>query len=324
MPVKNAQNTLLSAIESILKQTLTDFELIIINDHSTDISADIINSLNDARIKYIDNASIGIAPALNTGINHAKCKYIARMDADDISYPTRLEKQLAFLEKNPEIDVVSCLVKHMSIAEGNQQGYATHIEWLNSFISSEEHYTNRFIDAPVAHPSVFFRKSLIDSYGTYTLATVPEDFELWLRWMEHGVKFAKVPEILFQWSDYPGRTSRTNRNYDSNKFSRLKARYFSRWWQKNQLQYEIWIWGYGKEVFRKSNYLTEEGIEIKGYIDIKNRPDVERNVIYYDSVETNDNRFILVYVGDREGKRKILEFLKSQGKVVGDDYLFMS
>jgi len=324
MPVKNAQNTLLIAIESILKQTLKDFEIIIINDHSTDASANIINSLNDARVKYLDNASIGIAAALNTGICHAKGKYIARMDADDISYSTRLEKQLRFLENNPEIEVVSCFVEHQSAIEGNQQGYAIHIDWLNSFHSPEEHYTNRFIDAPVAHPSVFFSKALIDKYGTYTQASGPEDFELWLRWMEQGVKFAKVPEILFQWSDYPDRASRTDSNYNSDNFFQQKAKYFSRWWQKKQLNKELWIWGYGKEVFRKSGYLLEDGLSIEGYLDIKERPNTARNVLYYDAIMTNDNRFILVYIGDREGKSKISEFLKSQGKIVGKDYLFMT
>lgn len=324
MPVKNAQDTVLRATKSILSQTLSEIELIIIDDHSTDNSIKIIDKINDPRVRLISNSSAGIASALNNGLNEAKGKYIARMDADDISYDTRLQKQMSFMEQNPQVGVVSCLVEHHMINEGNQDGYAYHINWLNSFITHEEHYTNRFIDAPVAHPTVFFRKNLINKFGDYTLAPTPEDFELWLRWMESGVKFAKIPEVLFRWTDYPERASRTNSNYNTNNFFIQKAKYFARWINMKPLGKEIWIWGYGKEVFRKSDHLLNHGIDITGYIDIKERLNTSRNVIKHLSIRANDNRFILVYIGDRKGKEKIREYLSSQDKTIGEDYLFMN
>jgi glycosyltransferase involved in cell wall biosynthesis len=324
MPVKDTQDTVLAATKSILSQTLSDIELIIIDDHSTDNSIKTINVIDDSRIKIITNSGAGIASALNTGLREAKGKYVARMDADDISFNTRLHKQINYLEDNHHIDVVSCLVEHHSIKAGKQDGYAHHINWLNSIITHQEHYVNRFVDAPVAHPTVFFRRELINKFGDYTLAPAPEDFELWLRWMESGVKFAKLTETLFQWSDYPDRASRVKSNYDLNNFFIQKAKYFTRWMKAKGLEKDVWIWGYGKDVYRKSDYLLKEGVIVKGYIDIKERPNATRNIINYQSVKTNDNRFILVYIGDRTGKEKIKDFLTAHNKLIGEDYLFMN
>jgi len=177
MPVRNARLTLVSAIDSILKQTLLDIELIIIDDHSTDNSLKLIETRKGNRIRLFNNNGEGIADALNTGLSHAQGRYIARMDADDISHPARLEKQHDFIVNHPNIDVVSCRVKHIVHGHDSQEGYAKHVDWINSMISSEDHYSNRFTDAVVAHPSVFFKASLINKYGNYSSATLPEDFE---------------------------------------------------------------------------------------------------------------------------------------------------
>jgi glycosyltransferase involved in cell wall biosynthesis len=113
MPVKNAENTIIQAIESILQQTFTDLELIIIDNHSTDSTAKLIKEVADTRIILVSNKGNAIAAALNMGIELAKGEYIARMAADDISMPVRLEKkQWQFAHKNPQYDVISCLVAH--------------------------------------------------------------------------------------------------------------------------------------------------------------------------------------------------------------------
>lgn len=109
MAVFNAESSLRWAIESVLNQSYRDFEFIIINDGSTDKSRDIILSYTDRRIKLIDNAkNMGLVYSLNTGVATSVGKYIARMDADDISYPERLQTQIDYLEANPNVDLVSC------------------------------------------------------------------------------------------------------------------------------------------------------------------------------------------------------------------------
>lgn len=323
LPVKNAQNTILNAVNSILQQTYKSLELIIIDDNSSDNSIDLLTSIEDHRIKVILNKGNGIANALNTGLEIAQGEYIARMDADDISKPVRLQRQLLFAKENPQYDVISCLVEHNSKTD-SQQGYLKHIEWINSILTPEEHYVNRFVDAPVAHPSVFFERKLLQEYGNYSNESIPEDFELWLKWIEQGVQFAKVPEVLYEWSDYPDRSSRIHPNYSADKFCNLKAMYFRRWWQRHNNDREIWIWGYSKEVFKKVKPLIEIDIEISGFIDLKERPNATRLVKSYLNVKKSAKYFYLIYIGDRQGKRNIADYLSTQDMVVSEDYLFMS
>lgn len=112
MPVYNAEKFLKPAIESILNQTFSDFELIIIDDNSNDKTADIIKSYNDNRIKHIVNPNrIGFTNSLNQGLKIAQGDYIARMDADDISDPERFSKEIEFLENNPDIGVCGSWMK---------------------------------------------------------------------------------------------------------------------------------------------------------------------------------------------------------------------
>src|ERR1700755_1199399 len=106
MPAYNAEHYIAEAIASVLQQTYANFELVIVNDGSTDGTRNIIKTFRDPRIKLIDQANMGVAAALNTGLGHARAPYIARFDADDICYPERLEKQLDFLQSNPDYILV--------------------------------------------------------------------------------------------------------------------------------------------------------------------------------------------------------------------------
>ena len=323
MPVRNARLTLVSAIDSILNQSLSEFEFIIIDDHSTDNSLKLITT-NDDRIRVFKNIGKGVADALNTGLSHARGKYIARMDADDISHPTRLEKQYNYAFTHPNINVVSCLVKHIGYGNYNQEGYAKHVDWINSIITSEDHYANRFTDAVVAHPTVFFKAGLINDYGNYSSDNLPEDFELWLRWMNKGLKFAKVPEVLLNWADFPDRLSRINTNYRTGQFFEVKAYYFKKWFSQQTLKTEIWIWGYGHKVFKKASYFSDAGLEIEGYIDLKSRPDASRKVKAIAELRPESHQVYLVLIGDREGKNSIKEFFIERKLSLGNDYFFMN
>ncbi len=324
MPVKNAGQTILAAIDSILNQTLSEFEFIIIDDHSTDNSLKIIVTKKDTRIHVIKNIGKGIAHALNTGLSHAQGKYIARMDADDIAHPSRLERQYEFALKNPNIDVVSCLVKHLSSNNYNHEGYAHHVDWINSILTSEDHYAHRFTDAVVAHPTVFFKAELIKKYGNYSAGNLPEDFELWLRWMDHGLRFAKVPALLLDWTDYPDRLSRTNANYKTEHFFKVKAHYFSKWYNRQTVKTEIWIWGYGHKVFKKATYFSDAGLKIEGFIDLKSRPEASRKVVMVERLNPKLHQLYLVLIGDREGKKTISEYFSERNLKLGEDYFFMN
>lgn len=161
MSVFNGEKYLREAIDSILTQTFSDFEFLIINDASTDRSREIILSYLDPRIRLIDNEeNIGLTRSLNKGIDLAKGKYIARMDADDVSMPERLEKQVRFMEENPDIAVLG------SWAYGIDGTGRINAEFRTP-ICEEIIFKDLFFSNPLIHGSVMFDKKFVKNIGSY-------------------------------------------------------------------------------------------------------------------------------------------------------------
>lgn len=321
MAVKNSEAIVQRAITSILNQTFTDFEFLIVDDFSTDDTPSILAELNDKRVTILKATQPGLVNALNHGLEQTTGKYIARMDADDESFPDRFEEQVKLLDNENDIGVVSGLVNHISTTE-KQEGYATHVQLINKIISPEEHFANRFRDAPLANPSAMFRRSLL-TFGNYKSFEGPEDYEFWLRLMQNGVLFKKINKPVLKWYDYTNRLTRTNYNYSTDAFSKTKAEYFALWWKTNSQGRELWIWGYGKDVFNKSKWLEEYGIEIAGFVDVKNRPKATRKVIKYTELELKEV-FTLVYVSNREGQKQIGDWLQKKKLKPVTNFYFMT
>ena len=322
LPVFNGEAFIVDSVNSILNQTLTNLELIIINDGSTDSTLDILHSINDPRIRVYTTMNRGIARALNFGIKLSNSDFIARMDADDISNPNRLQLQYDHLISNPKIDLVSCLVEYGGDRKKNL-GYALYVEGINKLITHEQMYKRRFQDSPIAHPSVMFRKELIEKYGGYTEAEEPEDYELWLRWLDNGVKFNKIDHNLLIWNDLVDRISRKYRAYSKNNFNKVKSKYLAKHIKSNGKPSSIWIWGVGKKVNAIIKCLKEEELKIDKYIDVKSDNN-SKNVIHYTDLPNSDDILILSLVGDRVGKREIEKYLLSKGYEEGKNFFLMS
>jgi len=170
MPVYNAEKYLSEAVDSILGQTFSDFEFLIIDDGSSDNSIDIIRSYNDARIRLVRNGqNLGISKTLNKGIELASAELIARMDADDISLPERLRKQFNFMTKNPQYALVSSNVKEISECGKTLTFYERDTKLF---------YFNLTFYCWIYHPSVMYRKEAVQDVGMYPDA-FSEDFRLW-------------------------------------------------------------------------------------------------------------------------------------------------
>lgn len=193
MPAYNSEEYIGQAIESILNQTFSDFEFIIINDGSNDKTADVVRSYNDKRIRFVDNPkNKGLVAVLNQGLDLCRGEYVARMDSDDISLPKRFEKQVAYMDKHPECSVLGTWFECF----GKSDGVVQHPEHIKIMDILNDHH--------VGHPTVFIRKSVIDKYDfrydkNYTHA---EDFELWSR-MVFVTEIHNLPEILlnYRWTD---------------------------------------------------------------------------------------------------------------------------
>lgn len=191
MPVYNGAHYLNDAIDSILHQTFIDFELVIINDGSTDKSESIVLSYEDERIRYLKNeCNKGICFTLNRGVSIAQGKYVARMDCDDISNVRRLEKQVCFLENNLSVGIVGCDLEIFGDGiEKNRYFHFVH--------TSEDCKAGLLFDTCFAHPAVMFRRSIVAQHKLYYDEEYRglEDFELWWRMADY-CDFANLPEAL--------------------------------------------------------------------------------------------------------------------------------
>lgn len=328
MPVYNAAETLDRAIQSISDQSFDNFEFIIVDDGSRDSSPEIIRqwTQQDSRINPVFRNHYGMVPALNCGIQKARGQYIARMDADDISLPNRLRRQAEFLDQYLEIGIVSCLVEHLGDGK-KQQGYARYVNWINSLISHQDISLNRFIESPLAHPSVMFRRELIERHGGYRNGDFPEDYELWLRWLEQGVQMAKLSEVLLQWRDQSDRLSRTNARYSAEAFYKTKAKYLAQWLSKHNPHHpEIVVWGAGRTSRKRAELLTRQGIHITHYIDVdpnKTGQEIHGRMVWSpDDIPPPGSHFIVSYVGNRGVNRKISAHLNQLGYSLGQHFLF--
>ena len=320
LPFRNAADTLAAAVESLLAQTMEDWELWLLNDGSTDESPQMAEGYakQEGRIRSASLAPQGLVAALNHGIDHSNAPLIARMDADDVCHPERLARQVAFLKEHPEVDLVSCRVAFGGDATA-QAGYAAHVDWLNTLLTPEDHGLHRFVDAPVAHPSVLFRRSAVVRFGAYRDGPFPEDFEMWLRWMEQGARLAKVPETLLTWMDSPGRLSRTDDRYAQDALYEVKCQYLK---QVLPPQRPIWLWGAGR-ITRKRFSTLDQVMPFSGFIDIdpqkignrlEGRPVVAPEEIPRDA-------FVLLGVSNPGARELSTRFLEEHGRVAGDDFL---
>lgn len=201
MPVYNTAPYLREAMDSILSQTFSDFELIVLDDCSPDNSEEILDMYNDPRIvRYKGSRNVGLGNVLNVGIGMARGKYIARMDSDDISLPDRLEVQVVFLENHPEYDFVSVGMKEFG---DGKRVYAYDNE-------SEEIKFNALFFSPVLHASSMWRKNSFEGL-LYNQEFVPsEDYELWTRALLKGVRMRNLPQVLYLYRRFPGQSASSN------------------------------------------------------------------------------------------------------------------
>jgi glycosyltransferase involved in cell wall biosynthesis len=203
MPVYNAESYLRAAIESILSQTFSDYEFIILNDGSTDSSHSIILEYlaRDSRIVYKSfKENRGLPEVLNHGLRLARGKYIARMDADDISLPLRLEKQVAFMEANPEVGACGTWANLIGMRDGNIWMYPkTHAEI----------YARMIFACTIIHPSVMMRNEVLRKNNlSYDVCAVHvEDYDLWSRTLP-VTDFANIPVALLNYRIHEENTAR--------------------------------------------------------------------------------------------------------------------
>ncbi len=325
LPFYNAEDTLEAAIKSILNQSLNDFEILLIDNNSTDNSTNIAQklALTDLRIQLLFETKQGVANAMNCGLKKARGKFLARMDADDIAHPNRLEKQVAYLKKNTEIGFVGSEVEYVPHNK-NTAGFSRFVDWANSFHTPEEIELNRFIEIPIVNPTILFRRELFEKYGGCFDGDFPEDYEMQLRYLNAGVKMAKLPEQLLEWHDYSSRLTRCDERYSTEAFFRVKAKYFNSWSViNNPFHPNIWVWGAGRKTRQRAKFLENMGLVIKGYIDIKKSKTTTKPTLHFTEIPNRGQLFIVQMVTKPGARKLIKDFLLKADYLEGEDFILM-
>ena len=322
MPVRNEELFLKTALASIKAQTFTDWELVVVDDGSTDATAQILASAStDQRIKVLQNPDRGLVTALNLGLSKCRGAFIARMDGDDISHPQRLARQLETFAAKPETGLVAASFRHFP-RSGLKIGMLAYEEWQNSLTSHDLVMADIFVESPFVHPGVMFKKELVAGLGGYRDMGWAEDYDLWLRMAGAGIRFARTDEQLIFWRDRPGRATRTMAAYSADAFRRCKAHHLRSGFLSEAV--EVILAGAGKEGRAWQRILTESGVKVSLWVDVD--PKKRGRTLHGAKIVSPDEILpagakMLVTVGTRGARAGIRNWASSAGFTEGKDFI---
>ncbi|NNC87983.1 MAG: glycosyltransferase [Akkermansiaceae bacterium] len=323
LPVRNAEETLRAALASVLGQEGADFDLWVVVNGSSDRSRDIAEAVagEDRRVRVIESApGDGVAGAMQAGVESSRGEIVARMDADDLAHRDRLARQVAMLDADPGLGVVSCGVE---LLDARGEGMARYVEWVNSLRTPEKVARARFIECPVIQPSLVMRRAVLAECGGYRVTEWAEDHDLFLRLLERGVRFGKVPERLLQWRDHPGRLTRSHPAYHEDQVWRMKAHYLVR--LPAVRERGVAICGAGPIGKRLARLLQAGGVRVHGFFEVNPRRIGER---IHDAEVAGPESFgrrwreavLLGAVGVAGGRERVRDLAGAAGYREGDDF----
>ena len=326
MPAHDAVDTLAACLDSIQAQSLTDFELLVMDDGSTDGTAALADARarEDPRLRVVRGPRRGLVACLNAGLRLARAPLIARMDADDLMDPERLALQRRFLDENPGVDVVASRVEAFP-SEGLKAGMGEYLRWQNGCTDAGALRDDIYVECPITHPSVMFRRAAVVAAGGYRQGDFPEDYELWLRLTERGCRLAKVDRCLLSWRQHDESLSRVDPRYSRDAFDRLRARYLARDPRLGGGR-PVVFWGAGRRTRRRADHLTALGVEPAAWIDVDPRKIGRRlgavAVVGPEWLHAREPRpFVLTWVASHGARERIGAALDAMGYGKGVDYL---
>lgn len=276
LPVRDAERWLEEALASVLAQTEARLEVLAVDDGSSDRSGEILQAFaaRDRRVRVLSTAPDrrGLVAALNLAAEVASAPYLARMDADDVMHPRRLEAQVAALEYDPTLFAVGCLAEAFP-EENLGDGMRAYLDWQHSLASAGEIARDRFVESPLLHPSVTMRTlPLREMLGGWRDEGWPEDWDLFLRAFEAGMTIGRVGETLHRWRLHDGQLTRTDARYSPTALLALRAHFLARHLRQPPAKGRpLWILGAGPVGKALVKALAREGVVADGLADVDPR-----------------------------------------------------
>lgn len=311
IPFKNTAHFLVECLESIVKQTFKDWEVIAINDHATDNSLGILETYakKDGRFQVFSNEGTGIIPALQTAYNKSSGTFITRMDSDDIMKPNRLKVMTDLLIKHGKGNVSVGQVRYFS-ERGISDGYSRYEKWLNGLTALGSNYSEIYKECVIPSPCWMTYREDFESCGGFKSNRYPEDYDLAFRFYEKGLKVIPCNEVLLLWRDYDTRTSRTHEHYAQNYFLDIKLHYFLRL-DYNQNKTLV-VWGAGFKGKKIAKELIKKNADFTWVCDNPNKINTKiynHELFHFSKLARLQSPQIIITVANLDAQEEIKDYL---------------
>lgn len=328
LPVRNAGPHLGGALASLSAQTLGDWTCWALDDASQDGSGERLrqHASLDPRFRVLTNiASTGVAAALQRLLETADTRWVARMDADDVCLPQRLERQWQAAQAAPAVALWGTGVEPLGEPG---PGWRHYLNWLNGVHGDARIRAEAFTESPLPHPTWLARRAALVAAGGYRSGPFLEDYDLFLRLLRRGESFGKVAEPLLRWRDHPGRETRTSPRAGRDAVLRLKAHHFARGWQAGALPHlprrELAIWGAGQTGRLLHRELAGHGLPVAAFVDPLKAGRSCAGAPVLDPAQSPPGRhLLLVAVGPRPLREQLEQRFAEEGRVLARDYLWL-
>ena len=325
MPVKDAAAHLPACLESIFSQSVSDFEVVAVENGSGDASLEILRAWagRDARLRLIEaGPGPSLPQALNQGLAACEGEFVARMDADDTSLPGRFEAQLALLKSG--CDLAGARVELFSVGPLSE-GYQHYQSWVNALTSDEAIRRELFIECPLPHPTWMARREVFERFP-YLDDGLPEDYHFVLRAAEAGLSLAKPEAPLLRWREHPARHSRLHPRYSRPAFMRLRARFLKKMLIRGA---PCLVWGAGNRGRLLTRLLLEEGVRVEhvvGWSPKAQQPVSVHGVAVLppEALPRKLQGPLIACVGEPGAREAIRAYCSGRGWAEGRDYWFAS
>lgn len=320
LPVKNGGPYLQIAVTSILKQSQQNLELIVVDDHSEDGA---VTALEDhPKLIRLNNNGHGVSAATNMAAHYAGGTFLARMDADDIALPERLQTQLDFLAQHPDIGLCGTEVDIFTNTGSAAGGYSRYQQWINALHTPAEIAANLFVESPIPNPTVMFRKQVFEQLGGFHNPVWHEDYDLYLRAHFAGIKMGKPEGVLLRWRDHEARSTRNQSRYLQSQLLACKAHYLAAHVIGDR---PVLICGTGPVGVALHDALEKVGVHVNGFLDIaESKTGASKRgkaVSRYNQVAAKQQALYLGALGKPAARQGLLAFFQQKNMQAWRDYV---
>jgi GT2 family glycosyltransferase len=353
LPCRDAAAHLPDAIASLAAQTFSDFEVLAVDDGSTDDTPRLLHdwSARDRTVRVLSSGGAGLVAALDLAAGHARGRVLARMDADDIAHPLRFELQLRLMDADPGLAGCGTRVRYFP-RDLVRDGARRYERWVNSLVDAEDIARDVFVECPIPHPTLMVLRDAFEAVGGYRDTGWPEDHDLVLALWAAGCRLGKAPEVLLEWRERPDRASRTDPRYSPDAFRRCRVHWLTRtvlradWpetWRRGggaaalerprrepvpqrasaRLR-PVVVWGAGPVGKGLSLELQRQGADVAAFVDLDPRKIGQRihgaPVIAPGDIGRHAGAFAVAAVGDAAARGQIRAALAEAGWVEMRDF----